>query len=118
MKKKSTSEDVNQSESEDKSVFRQAGELIGSIGAHIVQGKDKVMDFMSDEVTIVKKAIKKKLAKKSLPKKKAKTKVTKKIVKKTARKLAPKKTAKKRPTKFVRKAKKAAKKSASNRMRK
>ena len=103
MKKKSISENENHAES-DKSVFRQAGELIGTIGAQIANGTGKVVDFVSDEATIVKKAIKKKLAKKTIPKKKqtkkassvpAKKSVKKKATKKSVKKNAPKKTSKK-----------------------
>ena len=82
MKKKSVAASVNGSGSEVKGLFRQAGELIGSIGAHIADGKDKILDFVSEEVTVVKKTIKKKLARK---------KPVKKIIKKAARKTVPRK---------------------------
>jgi hypothetical protein len=86
MKKKSIAASVNGTVTEEKGLFRQAGELIGSIGAHIADGKDKILDFVSEEVTLVKKTIKKKLAKKQ---------PVKKVIKKAAKKLSLKKTARK-----------------------
>jgi hypothetical protein len=81
--------------SDEKTVFRQTGELIGTIGAHIALGTAKVIDFVSDEATVVKKVIKKKLAKKTVQKKKPVKKVlptaANKPVKKTARKKSTKK---------------------------
>jgi len=100
MKKKNPSKKVRRSASEEKTVYRQAGELIGSIGAHIAMGTTRVVDFVSDEATVVKKAIKKKLAKKAPQKKKAIKKVLSKAankpVKKTARKKSVKKAGKKK----------------------
>ena len=65
MKKKSAAKKQQIAGINEKTVYRQAGELIGTIGAHIALGTGRVVNFVSDEVTIVKKAIKKKLAKKS-----------------------------------------------------
>ena len=48
---------------EEKSILQQAAELMGSIGDKIVDAKDTVVDFVSDEAIVVKKAAKK-LAKK------------------------------------------------------
>jgi hypothetical protein len=83
MKKKNSSKKVRRSASEEKTVYRQAGELIGTIGAHIAMGTTRVIDFVSDEATVVKKAIKKKLAKKAPQKKKA---IKKKLAKKAPQK--------------------------------
>src|SRR4030095_12169092 len=82
----------------EKGIFRKAGEMIGSIGFHLMDGKDKVVGAVSDEFDIVKKTIKKKLAKKKIPlssrsKKPSKKAAPKKRIKKTARKV--KKVAKK-----------------------
>lgn len=93
MKKGTHSE--NENSSSDKSVFRQAGELIGTIGAQIANSTGKVVDFVSDEATIVKKAIKKKLAKKANQKKKPGKKVPAITAKKSAKKKATKKGLKK-----------------------
>jgi hypothetical protein len=81
---------------EEKSIFRQAGEVIGGIGAHIVNAKDSVMDFVSHEFDNTKKRAKKmgkkvkKAAKKvpvrKLAKKTAKKKTVKKVTKKTSKK--------------------------------
>jgi hypothetical protein len=101
MKKKSISENENSAES-DKSVFRQAGELIGTIGAQIANGTGKVVDFVSDEATIVKKAIKKKLAKKNTPKKKPVKKTPSTKTKKSSKKKSVKR-ATKRPVRKTRK---------------
>ena len=92
MKKEIHSEN---SSSSGKSVFHQAGELIGTIGAQIANGTGKVVDFVSDEATIVKKAIKKKLAKKINQKKKPGKKVSAVTAKKSAKKKATKKASKK-----------------------
>src|ERR1700722_7664168 len=94
MKKKSLSKNENSPES-DKSVFRQSGELIGTIGAQIANGTGKVVDFVSDEETIVKKAFKKKLAKKNTPKKKLAKKSSSAKTKKPAKKQSVKKASKK-----------------------
>src|SRR5664279_580635 len=107
MKKKTVSKQNHAPSAEDKSLFRQAGEIIGSIGAHIVEGKNKVVEFVSHEVTVVRKTVKKKLSKKPAAKKIA--------VKKNAKKSPP---GQKGNTKFARKKKKAAKKSAANRLKK
>ena len=45
-------------DSEEKSLFRQAGEVIGSIGAHIVLAKESVVDFVSAEAESAKKTVK------------------------------------------------------------
>ena len=108
MNKKSTKPTLKDSESEDKSVFRQAGDLIGNIGAHIVEAKDSVLGFVSDEVKVVKKAVKKvakKITKKSPAKKTTPKKTIKKTVKKTVKKISPKKAVK-RVTKKVAKKRK------------
>jgi hypothetical protein len=101
MKKKAVSTEV--SVKENKSIFRQAGEMIGSIGAHIVQAKDNVVEYVSDEVGIAKKTtgiISKKIKKafKKNPLVKAEEKVAKKVkkaVKKSPLKKQMKKTIKK-----------------------
>ena len=49
---------------EEKSTFYKAGEIIGSIGFHIVDGKDKAVGAVSDGFNILKKVIKKKPGKK------------------------------------------------------
>jgi hypothetical protein len=89
--------------SAEKTVFRKTGELIGTIGFHLAETGDKVMSSVSEEFSIVKKAIRKKLAKKKAPpaakakkdikkkskKKKAANKIDKRdkqIVKRTAKK--------------------------------
>lgn len=111
MKKKSPTTPT--APAEDSSFMHKAGELLHSIGSHIVDAKDVVVDSVAKEIKVVKKAIKKK----KLAKKKAA--VPKKPVKKAAsKKTAKKPPAKKTVSKFARKAKKAAKKSASNRMKK
>ena len=86
-------------ESKSKSVFYQAGEIIGSVGFHLVDGKDKVIG-----------AIKNKLGKKQAPESKRK-KVSKKklpvkagmkttgVVKKSAKKTSPAKRLKKKTDK-------------------
>jgi len=75
--------------SKEKSVFYQAGEIIGSIGFHIADGKDKVIGV-----------IKKKLGKKQTPGSKAKKVSKKKASGKPGKKIteAVKKTAKKTTT--------------------
>ena len=91
--------DVSPENTESKSVFYQAGEIIGSIGFHIVDGKDKVIG-----------AIKNKLGKKQAPesnpkkvsKKKLPVKAGKKMtgaVKKSAKKTSPAKGLKKKTDK-------------------
>ena len=92
---------TSRAKTNEKGIFRQAGEIIGSIGFHIVNGKDKVVGAVSDEFNIVKKAIKKKLAKKKT------TSGSK--TKKISKKASPKKTAKK----VVNRVKKSAKKKVS-----
>jgi len=96
MKKKKASIKQKSSGSREKTLYRQAGELIGTIGAHIALGTTRVVDFVSDEATIAKKAIKKKFAKKSAPKKKAIKKVASKAAKKSASKTTPRKPAAKK----------------------
>src|ERR1700730_1953859 len=98
-------------EAEVRGIFQQAGEVIGSIGNNIIEGKDKVLDAVSGEFQVVKKAFKKKFARKIATPAKSK----KPAAKKAAKKTAPKATPKRGLRKFDRKAKKAAKKSASNR---
>jgi hypothetical protein len=102
MKKKPDPKEANSATAEEKSIFRQVGEVIGSIGAHLSIGKDKIADFVSQEVKIVKRTVKKKLAKKSLTKAKSK-KVSKKA---TAGKITSDKTAANQTTP-IRTAKKA-----------
>jgi excinuclease UvrABC helicase subunit UvrB len=118
MKKKNPSKEEHSTASDEKTVFRQTGELIGTIGAHIALGTAKVIDFVSDEATVVKKAIKKKLAKKAVQKKKAVKKVLPIAANKPVKKIARKKTTKKGGKKFARNTRKAAKKTASNRVKK
>lgn len=95
--KKNTSESPEKTKG--KGAFYKAGEVIGSIGFHIVDGKNKAVGVVSDGFNILKEAIKKKPGKKPKPKPK---------IKKVAKKKLPAKSAKK-ATKGVRK--KAAKKS-------
>jgi hypothetical protein len=99
--------------SEESSFMHKAGEILHSIGSHLVDAKDAVAETVAKEIKVVKKAIKKKsAAKKKGP-------ATKKTAKKpTVKKNAKKPSPKKPLSKFARKAKKAAKKSASNRMKK
>ena len=105
MKKKPATKKVN--ENENKSMFRQAGEMIGTLGAQIIQAKDSLVDFVSDEVVVAKKATDKMANKvKKVFKKKPLKKAVKKVVKKA------KKTVKKVPLKKP--AKKIAKKSIKN----
>jgi len=54
-----------------KSIFRSAGELVGTVAQEVVAGKDKLVNAVSTEVTAIKKAVKKKIAKKKFVKKKA-----------------------------------------------
>ena len=70
------SSDAASEKTEAKGVFYQAGEIIGSIGFHIVDGKDKVIG-----------AIKKKLGKKQTPKTKTKNVSKKKAPGKTGNKV-------------------------------
>jgi len=103
MKKKAISKDVQ--EATDKSIFRQAGEMIGSIGAHIVNAKDIVVDFVSDEAVLAKNGAKKmvkqvKKATKRTPAKKTTRKPARKTksgAKKTPLKKSAKKVMKKTP---------------------
>ena len=46
-------------ESDDKRIIEQAGEIIGSIGHYIMEGKEKIVDSVSNEFKVVKKAIEK-----------------------------------------------------------
>jgi hypothetical protein len=57
MKKKAPAQKTQNAE--DKSLLKQAGEVIGSVGDHIVQAKDSVVDFVADEVVVVKKTARK-----------------------------------------------------------
>jgi hypothetical protein len=92
--KKNSSPAVSE-KTEERGVFYQAGEIIGSIGFHIVDGKDKVIGV-----------IKKKLGKKRKPDSKAgkvsKKKLSGKASKKTT-KSAKKPAKKSNPAKVVRK---------------
>jgi len=78
-----------------KSIFRSAGELVGTVAQEVVAGKDKLVNAVSTEVTAIKKAVKKKIAKKkkAAPKKKVtpKKKATGKA-KKSARKTSKSKS--------------------------
>lgn len=101
-KKKSGTE---KSETETKTVLQQAGDIMSSIGDHILQAKDTVADFVSNEAVVVKKAAKKIIRK---VKKAAKKAPVKKAAKKTAKKIN---TIKKKVNKTVKKkAKKIARK--------
>ena len=62
---------------EAKGAFYKAGEIIGSIGFHIVDGKDKAIGAVSDGLNMIKNVIKKKPVKKQKTGPKSK-KVTKK----------------------------------------
>jgi hypothetical protein len=92
--KKNSSTAVSE-KTEEKGVFYQAGEIIGSIGFHIVDGKDKVIGV-----------IKKKLGKKQKPESKTGKISKKKSSGRSGKKITvgAKKTAKKsKPAKVVRK---------------
>lgn len=93
MKKKNPSGKRKSSGSGEKTIYRQAGELIGTIGAHIALGTARVVDFVSDEATVVKNAIQKKLVKNSAPKKKGVKKVATKAASKTTSKTTRRKPA-------------------------
>jgi hypothetical protein len=102
MKKNSAVESL---EKKGKGAFYQAGEIIGSIGFHIVDGKDKVIGVVSEEFQILKKAFKKKLSKKQMPESKSKKVSKKKLPGKAVKKIVGdvKKPAKKaNPAKLVR----------------
>jgi len=106
MKKKSAKKKIVSAE---KSIFRIAGEAIGTIGHEIAEGKDKLVEASQaaiEKINSVKKSISKKISKKTVkaatkkklaPARKAAKKIAKKLVKKIAKKTksAPKKTAKK-----------------------
>jgi hypothetical protein len=107
MKKKSTKKKIVSAE---KSIFRIAGEAIGTIGHEIAEGKDKLVDASQaavEKINSVKKSISKKISKKRVkaatkkklaPARKAAKKIARKVEKKIAKKTkksAPKKTAKK-----------------------
>lgn len=85
-----------------KSLFRKAGEAIGSLGHEIVEGKEKVAEAVQSAISSLQKEEKilakkvKKLVKKAAVKKPAakKSAVKKSAVKKTARKLLKKDTRK------------------------
>jgi hypothetical protein len=55
---------ANPEKTEGKGAFYKAGEIIGTIGFHIVDGKDKALGAVSDGFSILKKVIRKKPAKK------------------------------------------------------
>lgn len=100
-------------------LFDQAGEALGHIGEKISDAKDSVVDFVSTEVVLVRKAAKKiarkvKKAVKKTPAKKAPVKkaAVKKAVRKVGKKAAPKKKAAKKPVK------KSARKAAPKKKRK
>jgi hypothetical protein len=95
------------SESEGNSLLQKAGDVISNIGSQIVEGKDKVVEVVSEEYNVVKKAIKKKFAGKKAPKKSVRVVRSKKAAKKSPVKKSSK-AAKKSPAK---KSSKAAKKS-------
>jgi hypothetical protein len=57
MKKKAV--EVKTGGANEKSFFRQTGEVIGSIGAHIANATDHIVEFVASEVTHAKKALKK-----------------------------------------------------------
>ncbi len=99
---------------EQTSLFRMAGEAIGTIGHEIVEGKDKLVEVSQaavEKLSSVRKAISKKISKKKIktvtkkkiaPFKKAAKKIVKKVAKKVTKKIAkktkkaaPKNTAKK-----------------------
>jgi len=92
MKNKNPSKKAGKPATGSKTLSRKAGELIGTIGARIAIGTAKVVDFVSDEAMVVKKAIKKKLAKKTVRKKPVNKKLRKKV---TAVKVQKRKTANK-----------------------
>ena len=107
MKKHDLPEDTRKAER--KSAFYQAGEMIGSLGFHIVEGKDKLVSAVSGELGAAKKAIQS-LTKKQKPgtktKKPTKKKLPEKIskagggnTKKTAKKASPAKPVKKKVNK-------------------
>jgi len=81
-----------------KSIFRSAGELVGTVAHEIAEGKDKLVNAVTTEVAVIKKVVKKKLAKKKALKKKStpKKKTAKKAKKATKRikKSKPKRAAK------------------------
>lgn len=70
-----------------KNFFRSAGEVVGTVAHEIVEGKNKLVETVSDEISLMKKVIKKKIAKKKKPiaskKPKRKTKTVKKKPAKT-----------------------------------
>ncbi|HEY2647842.1 MAG TPA: hypothetical protein VGI38_01565 [Puia sp.] len=111
----------NPDKTEEKGVFYRAGEVIGSIGFHIVDGKEKLIEAVSEEFIAVKRAIKKKLAKKKttgtkskkISKKKSPQKATSKIsvrAKQLTKKTNPAKAVKKKADKVKRLAKSSLKK--------
>lgn len=55
MKKKASALKVK--EAEEKNLFRQTGEVIGSIGAHVVNATNHVVDFVADEMAHAKRAV-------------------------------------------------------------
>ena len=107
MKKKNEKKKIASGE---KSIFRIAGEAIGTIGHEIAEGKDKLMEVSQaavEKISSIKKSISKKITKKGVkavakkklaPARKTANKIAKKLVKKIAKKTkksAPKKAAKK-----------------------
>jgi hypothetical protein len=82
MKKNTSNEGPGKTEG--KGSFYKAGEIIGSIGFHIVEGKNKAVGAVSDGFSILKKVIKKKSVKKRTAGSKPKKDSKKKTVGKTA----------------------------------
>jgi hypothetical protein len=118
---KKNASDTMEGKAKEKGIFYQAGEIIGSIGFHIVNGKDKLVGVVSDEFKTAKKVIKRKLGKKKTSLSKSKKvsknaspgkigkKITRKITKHTKKDL-PVKTARKEAGQVKEVAKKKTKK--------
>ena len=90
-------------QSTEKSIYHKGGEWIGGIGATIVEAKDTVVDFVSEESTVIKKAAKKvaKRFKKTAKKAPIRKAAVKKNASRSAKKSAAKKTTKKSVKKTV-----------------
>jgi hypothetical protein len=118
MKKNASLENPKQTEG--KGVFYQAGEIIGSIGFHIVNGKDKLVGAVTEDFSVVKKAIKKLATRqtaepktKKISKKGSPRKVSRKMTgdaKPLIKKANPAKTVKKKVVKVKKQAKSTLKK--------
>jgi hypothetical protein len=78
---------ANPEKAEGKGAFYKAGEIIGTIGFHIVDGKDKAVGAVSDGFSILKRVIKRKAAKKKTVGARAKKNSKKKPSGKSARKI-------------------------------